>query len=368
MKVFLKKLPFRILCLILIFPVFPVFSASAASTNDIVKEASQIIFSLEGGYSSIAPNDNGAVSLGLVGWHGTRALNLLKTIVNANPENAKKILGDTLYTEIITVSNWDDRALTDEERPLTVQLLSTKESAAAQDSLAESDIKSYVNHGKSLGITDAKALVYLADLENQMGALGAERVANAAISAAASAAAVTLDDVYEAAMADNVAKKSPARRKDVYERCKKMNFDVAEAEQSYFIGEYKITLSTSSVLNIRSGPSTAYSKISAVPDGTSVKVTEVSGDWGKITYSGVTGWISLSYTTAVKTQASASKGDVNLSGGVDAADARLILRYSAKLESFSQVQIKAGDVTADGNITAADARKVLRASAKLEKL
>ncbi len=60
-------------------------------------------------------------------------------------------------------------------------------------------------------------------------------------------------------------------------------------------------------------------------------------------------------------------GDVTLSSGTNAADARLVLRYSAKLENdFSDIQKRLADINNDGKINAADARLVLRMSAKLE--
>lgn len=59
-------------------------------------------------------------------------------------------------------------------------------------------------------------------------------------------------------------------------------------------------------------------------------------------------------------------GDVTGDGKITAADARLVLRVSAKLESLEDAKFKAGDVTGDNKITAADARKILRVSAKLD--
>ncbi len=62
-----------------------------------------------------------------------------------------------------------------------------------------------------------------------------------------------------------------------------------------------------------------------------------------------------------------SWGDATVSNGTNAADARIVLRYSAKLENeFSDLQKRLSDVNNDGKITAADARIVLRLSAKLE--
>lgn len=59
-------------------------------------------------------------------------------------------------------------------------------------------------------------------------------------------------------------------------------------------------------------------------------------------------------------------GDVNGDGKLTAADARLALRISAKLETPTDVQFTAADYNKDRKITAADARSILRKSAKLE--
>ncbi len=354
--------------LLIILLVFPTVSASAYTVEDIVEAAVEIILKNEGVYTSVLANDNGALSIGKVGWHGTRALNLLKTIVNANPENAEDILGNSLYSEILSESNWNTRTLTSSEKAVIEKLLATDESIKAQDELSYTDIERYITHGRSLGITDGKVLVYFADLENQMGSNGSERVAQSAISTAGSAAKVTIDTIYNAAMADSVAKNSPTRRKTVYNYCIALTFGAEAVTVSYKTGKYKINVSSS--LNLRSGPDTSYSKVTSLYNGTVVTVTEISGDWGKTTYNGKTGWINLLYADLVETAViTATKlGDVSGNGTVEAADARLILRYSANLESFSDSQKKYGDVNFDGKITAADARKVLRVSAKLESL
>lgn len=58
-------------------------------------------------------------------------------------------------------------------------------------------------------------------------------------------------------------------------------------------GTYVIT--SDNGLNIRSGADTSYSKVGAIPYNTTTYVSDVSNNWGKITYGGVTGWISLQY-------------------------------------------------------------------------
>lgn len=61
------------------------------------------------------------------------------------------------------------------------------------------------------------------------------------------------------------------------------------------------------------------------------------------------------------------KGDVDLSGKVTAADARLALRKSAKLQNLSEAQMKNADVNGDSIVSATDARLILRFSAGIEK-
>ena len=60
-------------------------------------------------------------------------------------------------------------------------------------------------------------------------------------------------------------------------------------------------------------------------------------------------------------------GDINFDSRVNAADARLALRSSAKLETLTDEAFLAADVDFDEKITAADARKILRVSAGLDK-
>lgn|GEM_PF-3091700 len=63
-------------------------------------------------------------------------------------------------------------------------------------------------------------------------------------------------------------------------------------------------------------------------------------------------------------------GDVNFDGKVNATDARIALRISAKLESVEKYKtgaFNAADIDKNGKISALDARKILRVAAKLDK-
>lgn len=61
------------------------------------------------------------------------------------------------------------------------------------------------------------------------------------------------------------------------------------------IGSYKINVSEG--VNLRSGPGTNYSKLTAIPYNKTVSVKEEKNGWGKTTYNGCTGWFALQYGT-----------------------------------------------------------------------
>ena len=369
MKPLLKKLiAFSVAILMLI----PSFSAYAYTTDDVVEAAAGIIFSNEGSYTSINANDRGAVSIGVLGWHADRALSLLVTIVEADPENALEILGEDMYNEITTATNWNTRIFNSRESAVVSSLLGTQEGIDAQNDLAATDIRSYINRAMTDGITDGKALVYYADLENQMGAGGAERVSSAAVRLAGSAENVTLEHMYQAALADSVASSGMTRRRKTYNYCLALDLDNLH-EFSYTTGEY---VTTASKLCVRRGPSTAYYTVTSdLPRGTEVVVTEISGEWGKINVNGTDGWICLRYATLIsqntpvtppETPSAGMKGDITGNGVIEPGDARLILRYAANLIELTPEQITLADVNGDNVITPADARKTLRVAARLE--
>ena len=168
--------------------------------KQVAAQAAAIIFANEGGYTSVNANDNGAVSVGKVQWHGSRALDLLKKICKAE-SRAEEILGASLYTEVTKATQWNTRTVNQTEKAAISKLLGTTAGKAAQDRQAEEDVTAYVTHGVNMGIEDPKSLVYFADLENQGGAGASRRVGQAAIKNAGGAAKVTLAFIHSAALA-----------------------------------------------------------------------------------------------------------------------------------------------------------------------
>jgi len=135
----------------------------------ITQRACSIIFSNEGDYGSVNLDDNGAVSIGKVQWHGNRALELLKTIITFDNTTARVLLKDDLFNEIFSCLDWGTRTVNQDEANKISELLTTANGMSAQDSLACTDVLTYVNKGISYGLSNPEALIYFADGVNQYG-------------------------------------------------------------------------------------------------------------------------------------------------------------------------------------------------------
>ena len=202
-----------------------------ATAKMVAAKAAVIIYGNEGGYGSVNANDNGAVSVGKVQWHGSRALDLLKTIIaKLGQRQAENILGAVLYKEIKTAIQWSTRTVTATEKNKLTVLLTTPAGRTAQDELAQKDVLSYVTHGISAGLTDPQALIYFADLENQGGAGASARVAKAAVATAGTMQKVTLSILHKAALNDRVMGKYPTRRTETYKKAAAEVFSTAEQQ------------------------------------------------------------------------------------------------------------------------------------------
>ena len=88
----------------------------------------------------------------------------------------------------------------------------------------------------------------------------------------------------------------------------------ASAATSYTTGKYVISEKIG--VNLRSGAGTGYTKLGAVPYNTTVQVTSVKNDWGKITYGSKTGWICLQYAKKVASTSSTSTTAATISNSL----------------------------------------------------
>ena len=246
-------------------------TSSAYTVDEIVEATSEFIISEEGNYTTVAPNDAGALSIGLLGWHATRALNLLKSIINAAPEESQSILGDSLYNEINNYSNWESRTLNSDESVRISRVLGTDAGKATQDTLIKTDVTGYITRAISRGITNAQALIIYADVENQCGGSISYAVGTAAANTAGSFGAITLDIMYQAALNNRTAGAYSARRTRSYNFAKthftggSSQVDTSTApsseNQSSTSGAGTYTVTNTTSLNVRSGPGTNFLNI-----------------------------------------------------------------------------------------------------------
>ena len=204
-----------------------------AGKKEVMAAAAAIIFANEGGYSSVNANDNGAVSVGKVQWHGNRALSMLKIIVQKLGKTAAAdILGAALCNEIMTADSWEKRTVDAAEKAKLSKLLGTQQGREAQDAQAEADILLYVSNGVKMGIEDRQSLAYYADLENQGGAGASKRVGAAAAQKAGGPAKVTLSAIHAAALEDRVMGKYASRRTLVYKKAAALFNDSGAGNQN----------------------------------------------------------------------------------------------------------------------------------------
>lgn len=105
--------------------------------------------------------------------------------------------------------------------------------------------------------------------------------------------------------------------------------------------QYRVT----SQMNIRESYTTSSQIIGSVPKGTLIQVSEVSDDnWGKITYGGVTGWISLNWSVKFEPEVDWLVMDISQWNAPSDLDWRQL-----KSDGVQGVIIRVGGRGSDGN-------------------
>lgn len=145
---------------------------------DTLIEAGKRMYSnFEGNYDTVVKSDVGAVGMGILGWRGVKALELLKLCCSKAPSFARSTLGESLYNEVIntelwtaaTGSAWQTRTFNDAEAAAASTLISSDVGIAAQNELAASDITTQARHGWNAGVRTEAALLYYCSAENHYG-------------------------------------------------------------------------------------------------------------------------------------------------------------------------------------------------------
>ena len=137
------------------------------TVKDVALAVSEIVFSNEGNYASVNKDDNGALSIGKLQWHGERGRELLYKICEGDTE-LQNMLGG-LWSEVLTAGSFKSRTLNKDEAQAVKSVLSSERSKQLQDALAIDDICLDIQRGVGYGLSNCGALMYFADGANQYG-------------------------------------------------------------------------------------------------------------------------------------------------------------------------------------------------------
>ncbi len=189
------------------------------AASQVVERAVDLISTMESSenYASVANDTNGSPSVGILQWNNTRAVDLLKKIMAADPDAAKALLGEALYQEIESCGSdgWGEKALDEDQQKAISALLKTDIGKQMQAEQAQADVAFYINRARSQGIVDADALVYYADIAHQAGTGGVRKYAAKAAEATGGYHKITLKAFYNAALEISTSFKT--RRKRVFQ-------------------------------------------------------------------------------------------------------------------------------------------------------
>lgn len=201
-------------------------STLSGGSSSLASFVSDMTSQHEGSIGSINHNDNGAVSLGTMQWHGSNAKDLLTSIRDANTSQFDSIINQygaqSLADSLSSSDNWGTHTVQkgSAEDQAIQALLNTKESQSIQDQKKLDFAQSYIDRGKSFGIKDEKALAYLADMYNQYGLYS--KTINDKIIPEALKNGGDLDALYNATLSNT--NKYLDRRSSVYESLKGADF------------------------------------------------------------------------------------------------------------------------------------------------
>lgn len=188
----------------------------------LLRDARVVIVANEGTYTTVIPDDNNALSIGCLGWHATRAHDLVKNMLVQDPKTVESHLtGSSMLDELHQTNYiWNNRILTSSEASIMRGLLATDVSKTVQDATAEEDISAYLVYGRNRGITEEGALIYYADLYNQ----SPKRAREILEAIQEDGKALNLDNFHAYALENPVMGKYTYRRNLTYNTLKKLGY------------------------------------------------------------------------------------------------------------------------------------------------
>lgn len=126
-------------------------------------------------FGVVVPNDKGALSIGLYGWHGNKARNLLQSAYSINSGQIQSICksygtsGNKIFNAIKSSADWSSFIPNDVESKCIKALLLTDAGKKAQDKTSLQDANEYIKICTDNGIRKNDCIVYCSDILNQWG-------------------------------------------------------------------------------------------------------------------------------------------------------------------------------------------------------
>lgn len=126
-------------------------------------------------YGSVTANDNGALSIGVYGWHGNNALSLLQTaysISNAEINNIATSFsssGSMVLNAIKYGADWSSHIPDVTECSCLKAMLLSDAGRQAQDQTSAQNAQEYIDICFDNGLSDSKSIAYCCDILNQYG-------------------------------------------------------------------------------------------------------------------------------------------------------------------------------------------------------
>lgn len=126
-------------------------------------------------FGVVLPNDNGALSIGVYGWHGNKARSLLQTAYSINSGQILSVCksfgtaGSDIFNAIKGSGNWSKFIPNDTQSKCIKALLLTDAGIKAQDKESLQDANEYIKICSQNGLTKNDCIIYCCDILNQWG-------------------------------------------------------------------------------------------------------------------------------------------------------------------------------------------------------
>lgn len=183
-------------------------------SGDFMTNVAKMIESNEGNYDTVTPDDNGALSIGAMQWHGNRARDLLKAMRDKDPSKFNSYIPMNSDIAQGLGNDWSSRTLGRGEASQVHKLLADPSFNGIQDQFASQDVSESVAKAKQLGISDPGAQAYFADLYNQSPRSAIE---------IAQQSDKSLDGLFSQSMQNSVLNPYGSRRNDTYSKAKALS-------------------------------------------------------------------------------------------------------------------------------------------------